>query len=343
MSNDEMVQKLEQLNLEEPASLDLLINFLEHGEPLLREVAFDRLKQAKVPTAPTKISQLFRSEDAYVRNAAVLIMACLWDLSKDELTKLLHDSDEDVRKLALDSLHLVVGDPSVVDLIAEGLKDPDINNLIATIEYITDLGGSSYAGQIADILIHSEDEFLSSVCLRALSEIGDEESIKKVLNFFPIDQLNDVLLLPYLRLLARFPEVVNFDLLIDVAQNKWQVALKEILDVFRSMIDTNAVLNDEQRVKMINFLKVVLWEKIPSANKYEIVMLLSKLKDESILKELVNYLYHTDPMIRIAAIEIIGQLRLDEYIEDLEKIYATTQDEDLKLAIQLVLFDLKGE
>lgn len=220
MSCDEMVQKLEQLNLEEPASLDLLINFLEHGESLLREAAFDRLKQARVPTAPAKIAQLFKSEDAYVRNATALIIAHLWDLSKDELVKLLHDSDEDVRKLALDSLHLVVGDPPVVNLIAEGLEDPDINNLIATIEYISYLGGSTYAGRIAEILIHSEDEFLSAVCFRALSEIGDEESIKKVLSFFPIDQLDDVLLLPYLRLLARFPEVINFNFVMDVARNK---------------------------------------------------------------------------------------------------------------------------
>ena len=344
MNEEEILKMIDKTDVaEDPSSVDFLIDLLQHGEPLFREMAIDKLKKAKIPDVPSKIAKLFKSPNACVRNSATVIMAGLWDLSRDELTKLLQDEDREVRKLALDSLHYVTNDPSVVDMIAKVLDDSDINNQITAIEYIGELGGIKYKDKIEKIFLSSENEFLSTVCLRVLAEIGDKQSVEKIAKIFrDFDQIGDIILLSYMRLIARFPEVVDFDLLMRIARQKWKIALKEIIDVLSSILNISIKIDEDQRNNVSSFLRQLLVYDIPSTNKYEILILLSKLEQQKITKEIINYLYHPDQMVQIAAVEIIEHLHLKDYEDDLRKISSTTQNEDLKTVIDFVLGQLKG-
>ncbi|MGJ8455413.1 HEAT repeat domain-containing protein [Pseudothermotoga sp. U03pept] len=345
MNEEEILRKLDKLEqLSETDALDLLVDLLEQGTPFAREIAFEKLKKLRVSRASRKIAQLLRADDAYLRNAATLLLADLWDLSRDVLRELVQDKDKDVRKLALDALHYVADDPLVIDIIAEALRDEDINNVIAAVEYIGDLGGEKYKGQILDLFLQSKDEFLTCACLNTLANIGDEECARKIVNSFQnIEEIDDTVFISLLRLMKSFPQIIDINKMIKISLNKWKIALKEVLDLLSVYIAEDLIVDEQQKATVGEFLKRLTLSEIPSANKYEAVMLLSKLDPVFTRKELVNYLYSDDPMIQIAAVELIGQMNLKEFTEDIEKIASESEDEDLKLAAIYTLNQLRGE
>jgi len=339
MQNDERLRKLTEIErVSSPEDVDVLIEALKSDDVLIREAAFDKLKQFKFPQVPVKVAKLFKDSEAYVRNAAVLLMAEMWDLSKEELTKLLHDPDKDVRKLALDSLHYVVGDPSVEDLFAFGLDDVDVNNVIAAVEYLGELQSKKYTDRILKLLAEGDNEFLLATCIRALSKMADERIAERVVQLFPeLERIDDITLMAYLRFLASFPRTLkNLNTLIDLAEKKWDIALKEFLDLFAAILDTTE-LSAEQKDRMFEFLRRIFASDIPSPNKYEVLLLMARLNPDHVKREIVNYLYSNDPMIQLAAVELIDQFSWVDYLDDLKHICASAEDEDLRAAAELVI------
>ncbi|HHW45056.1 MAG TPA: HEAT repeat domain-containing protein [Desulfotomaculum sp.] len=85
-------------------------------------------------------AELLRSEDAYVRNAAVEIMRLLQRTSLGVARKLLRDADQDVRLFAVD----VLGELKVkeaVELLRRVVEeDEDINVVAAAVEYLGEMG-----------------------------------------------------------------------------------------------------------------------------------------------------------------------------------------------------------
>ncbi|MGE0033528.1 MAG: hypothetical protein AB7S45_06575 [Pseudothermotoga sp.] len=142
----------------------------------------------------------------------------------------------------------------------------------------------------------------------------------------------------YLRFLASFPRVLkNLDLLIDLAEKKCDIMLKEFLDLFAAILDENVELSAEEKGRMFQFLQRIFASEIPSPNKYEVILLMARLNPDYVKKEIVNYLYSNDPMIQLAATELIDQFSWMDYMDDLKRICASAGDEDLRAAVELVI------
>lgn len=327
-------------------NIDFLIDLLKNGSRLHKEIAVRQLKSLRTKETAQKVAELFREHDAYLNNTAVTIMAELWDSSREILIELLKDSDKDVRKLALDSLNLVKGDNTVVDIIATALKDENINNVISAVEYIGEHGGKKYAWDVYNIFEKSDNEFLTVTCLKTLSEIADEEIARKIFNRFMNSnskKIYDITLISYLRLFYNFPQVIDVNSFIQILKEEKDIALKEIIDVLISYIENGFSFTKKQKKEIVNELEEILRTDISSNSKYEILLILSEIAPEKIKKDIVNYLYSEEDMEQLAAIEIINKLGLKELIYDIEKIASQTKNEDVKLAAMFTIEELKAK
>lgn len=346
MDTEQLLKELKRiLAVNDTTRIEELIGLLvEDRREIAREAVVDVLKQLKDPNLPEKIAALFHTQDAFVRNAAVSILASQWNWSKDALLKCLKDKDKNVRKLALDAFY-EIGDPSVVEFISIALDDEDVNNVIAAVEYVGELGGQSYAEKILQILSRTEDQFLICSCLEALAKIGNPQCLHEVEKIFssPLS-MEDFMLMPYLRLLAEFSEPRHLEVLLEIAEEKLSVAYKEIIDSIALFIDRNkSSLKEDEKKKIHTFLKRAISESIPSANKYEIVSLIGRLGSGNLSDEVKSYLHSDDPMIRLGAIEVIGTLKMTDFEADLQALLEEEEDEDLRLAVIFTLEQLKGE
>ena len=346
MNTEQLLKELNQISaVNDTTKIEELIALLvEDRREIVREMVVDVLKRLKDPNLPEKIAALLHAQDAFVRNSAASILARQWDWSKEALVESLKDKDKNVRKLAIDALY-EVGDPSTVDFISIALDDEDVNNVIAAVEYIGDLGGHGYAEKILQILSRAEDQFLICSCLEALAKIGDPQCLHEVEKRFssPLS-MEDFMLMPYLRLLAKFSQPQHLGVLLEIAEAKLNIAYKEIIDSMALFINRNkSSLKEHEKKQIHTFLTQAISKNIPSANKYEIVSLIGRLGAENLSDEVRTYLQSDDPMIRLGAIEVIGTLKMTDFEADLQALLEKEKDEDLRLAAIFTLEQLKGE
>ncbi|MEN3187810.1 MAG: HEAT repeat domain-containing protein [Atribacterota bacterium] len=288
------------------------------------------LKKLQDCTIPEKIAVLFRSPDLFLRNAAVDILASQWQAPLEILARSLKSEDKHVRKLALDALY-ALNNPIVTDIIASALDDDDVNNLIAAVEYIADRQGYRYADRIADVLARAQDPFLVSACLEALGKIGNQYTKSVVQELFPDPaSLPEYLIPSYLRFLAGCGSGEYLSLVLDIAFRWGKVFYKEILDVIRGIIQRTDTLSEGDQKAMGSCLRILLDSDIPSANKYEVLFLLVQGDRDNCLQDVRMFLESEDPLLRLAALEVIGEYRLQECIPEVQALLEKEVDEDVK-------------
>ncbi|MGC8777703.1 MAG: HEAT repeat domain-containing protein [Candidatus Caldatribacteriaceae bacterium] len=289
------------------------------------------LKQLRDSAMPEKVAVLFCSQDLFLRNAAVAILASQWQTPLEVLARSLKSEDKHVRKLALDALH-ALNTPIAVDIIATALEDSDVNNVIAAVEYIAERGGYRYGERIARILASARDPFLVATCLEALGKIGDRYTAQMVRELFPeLGTLPEYLLPSYLRFVAGQGDREYLPLIAEIAKRHGQIFYKEILDALRAFMQRREDgLTVEDREAIGSILQVMLTSDIPSPNRYEILFLLAQVDREGAFATVHAFLYSTDPLLRLAALETIGEHEMRESLPEVRRLVETEEDEDVR-------------
>jgi hypothetical protein len=322
---------------------DTLIAILqEDRRDIVREAIIGTLKNLRDPSMPEKVVALFCSPDLALRNAAVTILASQWQAPLDALTQSLKSPNKHIRKLALDALY-ALGNPILVDIIASVLEDEDVNNVIAAVEYIAGLGGRKYAGQILEVLQKARDPFLIATCLEALGKLGDPRAAKAMQELFPDPaELPEFLLPPYLRFVAGCGSREDLARVCHLAARWGQVFYKEVLDALSALLARNGALDPSEQEMVGDCLRGLLKTPIPSPNKYEILLLLAQVDQEGVVCEARMFLQSNDPLLRIAALEVIAEAGIIGCLGDVERLLATETDEDVRQCAQDTLERLGG-
>ena len=124
-----------------PGSSSILVDHLQiEPEPSVREVIFTTLTRLGDVTAVDGLVACLRSDDAALRNEAVLAMQQLPGAVAPIMQDLLHDADSDVRIFAVNILESL-RHPNVEQWLREVIEsDPQINVCATAVDLLGEVG-----------------------------------------------------------------------------------------------------------------------------------------------------------------------------------------------------------
>jgi HEAT repeat protein len=249
---DRITQLINELNSEDEkvrafAAEDIAYDGIVEGfEPMLgrlqietsrfvREAIVNSLKTMPDVINVEKLIPLLSSDDAFVRNAAIDILSGRGQSALRCLQETLHNPDKDIRKFTLDAL-FQINDVYSADLIAEGLDDIDINNVITAVEYLGKLEARNYCPKINQIFMTTENTLLRCTCLEVLAVIGNKESSELVSEKYPNYQLISFLeKYSFLKFVAHQGNETHLPLIMALMKDKGQVMHKEIINAIEGI------------------------------------------------------------------------------------------------------------
>uniref|UniRef100_A0A7V4THT3 HEAT repeat domain-containing protein n=1 Tax=Candidatus Caldatribacterium saccharofermentans TaxID=1454753 RepID=A0A7V4THT3_9BACT len=322
--------------------VEVLVDLLQHDpSQIVREAALETLKCYPSSFLVPRLVPLLESDDIFVRNAAVTVLSAHFEAPLKELARLVNHPNKHVRKLALDAL-FQTRNPLAVDIIARGLQDPDVNNVIAAVEYLGKMEGFRFADAINDILERAEDPFLMCTCLEALARIGNRNSIAVVQRKFanPRD-INCFVLFSYLRFLSEKGDLSFLPQIEAIFEEQGNIAGKELIDVLKGLISRHRKdFSDEDVQRVKTLLKKLLVSALPSSNRYELLVLLAEMGGEDVEKLLLAHLSHPNFFAKLGAIEGLAKLRTPGGIEKLREFAAREENQELREIAAEILRDL---
>jgi hypothetical protein len=159
-----------------------LINRLKiENTQLVREMIVDALNKIISSELFDDIYKMFDSDDAFIRNAATMIFAGTGDLAVDFLEQLFPGSNNETKKLILDSL-FGIGTPLARKAIRSGLTDQNMNVLISSIEYLGLLHDVESGNRFIEMLADATQPMLITALLRSVAKTCDSSQITKTLD-----------------------------------------------------------------------------------------------------------------------------------------------------------------
>ncbi len=176
-----------------PESVPYLVASLEgESSQVVRDAMLFALKRLDCSSAYPLIFDLFRSEDAYLRNAAVSIFGAGGDDAVAFLASRLNEADREVRKLVLDAL-METGLPDARLAIRAGLHDTAPNVRITAVEYLGRLRDTGSVGEMLALFRTDPEPMLRATIMEALSSLGDISAIEAVVCLLmPEEGVNDL-------------------------------------------------------------------------------------------------------------------------------------------------------
>jgi len=296
------------------------------------EAIVNSLKSTPLPDKIGTIIPLLYNDDAFIRNAAVDILSVQGEEAVPYLQDVLHNPDKDVRKFVLDALFLINAD-YCADLIAQGLDDSDINNVITAVEYLGRMEANNHCDTINRIFMDTDNILLRCTCLEAMAVIGNKESVEYVGKMYPTYQRISFLEeYSFLKFVSRQGSEIHLPLIIALMKNKGQVMHKEIINAIEGILRRSTLR--ELPGDLLDALSVYLQANINDINKYELLLLLSEYKNQEILSLLLAYLNPDNHLLCLGAVEglgIYGDAQAVPYLNELTS--RGVVDDDLAEAI----------
>lgn len=312
--------------------VEVFIELLQYDpSQIVRESALEALKHYPTPHVVSKLVPLLESDDVFVRNAVVTILSAHFEAPLKELAGLVDHPNKNVRKLALDTL-FQMRNPLAVDIIARGLRDSDMNNVIAAVEYLGKMDGFRFADEINDIFEKAEDPFLICTCLETLARIGNRNSIAVVKRKFKEPQELDCLFLfPYLRFLSEKGDLSFLPQIEALFERYGVMAGKELIDVLKGLVvryGKDFSEKDTQKVKAL--IKKLLISDLPSSHHYELLILLAEVGGEDVEPLLLSCLSHPNFFAKLGAVEGLAKLRTPRSLEKLREFAEHEENQELR-------------
>ncbi len=318
-------------NSEESAAA--LVERLQAEESrFVREVIVNALKSMDTPGLIAPVVSLLYSDDAFVRNAAIDILADHEDRSIAVLKPLLSDATKDVRKFVID-IAFRIGSPEAKALLARALKDPEVNNVMTAVEYLGRLEAHEYADLINDVLRDSENLLLRCTCLEALARIGNEATRDIVARLYPdCRSASELEQFSYLKYIAGKGTKEHLPCLASFMRDKGPLMAKEIINALEG------VLKREQYEELPPFLlsEIMAFIEGPlnDINRYELLVLLGEYKNPELYPLFLRYLKEENRLACLGAVEGLGLYGRSDAVSHLTALKRITADEELLEAIE---------
>ncbi|MGD0228853.1 MAG: HEAT repeat domain-containing protein [Syntrophorhabdales bacterium] len=170
----------------------LVISLKAENSQVVRDAMLFALKKLDCSGTYPSIFELFRSEDAYLRNAAVSIFGAGGDDAVAFLASRLDEADREVRKMILDAL-METGLPHARLAIRAGLHDTAPNVRITAVEYLGRLRDTGSVGEMLALFRTDPEPMLRATIMEALSSVGDIGAIKAVVCLIMLEEgVNDL-------------------------------------------------------------------------------------------------------------------------------------------------------
>jgi len=164
-------------------AIEPLISLFDDVEKSVQEAAVEALKQIGGKTTVMAVSPLLRSEKASSRNFASDILVETGNSAIEELAKLIHDDDHDVRKFAVDILGLI-GSQEATEQIIEALNDPHINVVCGAVEALGNIGDKNALKALVELLAKADDSWLKFMLVESIGKLKDASTLKVLHNMF---------------------------------------------------------------------------------------------------------------------------------------------------------------
>jgi HEAT repeat protein len=303
----------------------------------VREVIVQSLKIIGEEVIPGVIS-LLHSDDAFVRNAAIDILSVHDGKALNAIENILNDEDKDIRKFALDILRQL-GTEESADLIAQGLEDADINNQITAVEYLGQLEYKD-VNRINNLLTTTDNVLLRCTCLEALAVIGNDESLQCVARLYPdYASISPLEQYSYLKFVAAKGSELHLALIASLIREKGQVMHKEIINAIEGILHRRG--GTSIPAELLGLLADYLNTDLNAVNKYELLVMLGRYKNDEIFPLLIKHLAPAQPLVCLGAIEALGTYGRIEARPWLLAVKSQISDEEMLDALARSLEQLK--
>ncbi|MEN6489561.1 MAG: HEAT repeat domain-containing protein [Smithella sp.] len=316
-----------------PNCIELLVKQLKiEKSQYVREVIVRNLKTLPGIEMVEKIIPLLRSDDAFIRNAVIDIIAEQDEEAISLLRPLLKDEDKDVRKFVLDILFLL-NSPFSAAMIAEALEDNDINMVITAVEYLGRMEARGVAPQVNDLFTKTKNILLRCTCLESLALLGDEKSLDIVSQFYADPgAIADLELYSYLKFLAKKGKEEYLPWVISLTKTKGQIMAKEIINTIEGILERAmlTVLSDG----MVQALSDYIASNINPINKYELLIFLGQFKNPEILPLLLEYTKSSEKLLCLGSVEALGLYGKKEGLDSLKELANQVEDDEILEAIE---------
>ncbi len=156
-----------------PALLEALQK--DHSHPVC-EAIFDSLGQIGGDEVVSGLIEVLRSEDAFLRNAAIEVLQSMPDMVALHIIELLNDRDSDIRIFAIDILQ-VLAHPQTPQWLMSVLKDETHVNVIATaVDRLSEVGTPEMIEPLNEIKKRfPDDDYLAFAVDTAIRRIQEDE------------------------------------------------------------------------------------------------------------------------------------------------------------------------
>ena len=311
-------------------ALELLIDHLEReAEQVIREKIILVIEELFPEAGADCIGRMVRSEDAFTRNSAVEIMKKADDAIVPVLADLATDSNNDVRKFAIDAL-TTRDTPEVRKILKERLSDPDPNVVYTAVEYLGSLKDVDAAGAIELLATNLDDNpMLFCSCLEALAKIGVKACSLDLIAYCQQkgrEPLFRYSILKYMGSCASYEAVEA--LILELASQSGELFAKEIIDTMEAICRREPLTVISPQLKEI--LKRLLISVETGESRYELAKLLADNVDVEESRAAARLDLASDrPMVVMAAIEILSKYGQENDIALLEKLADKTDSDEI--------------
>lgn len=316
------------------ASLDALIHHLqEEPDRSVKEKIVLVLNELLPKAGADCVGTMIRSDDPFTRNCAVEAMKKADDTVVPLLRQLSVDDDKDVRKFAIDAM-TTRDTPEIRAILRERLSDSDPNVVYTAVEYLGFLKDVESISAIERIAVNAADNpMLFCSCLEALANIGKPVHNMDLIAFFKKIGENPLFrysILKYMGSCASYEIVESY--ILDLQEKESEAFAKEIIDTMEAIClrEPDVVI----RPKLKEVLKRLLFSVETGENRYELAKLLADNIDVEETRASARLdLRSSDPMVVLAAIEILSQYGQESDIIAMEKLAEKTDSDEILEAI----------
>ncbi len=178
----------------------LIDQLMIEEKQLVKDGIVIALKSINTEEVYEKLFVFFTSRDAFLRNAGVEIFGSEKDRSLPYLTSQMDHSNDEVRKLILDSM-MLIGSDYAMYAIRAGLHDDSINVQITSVEYLGQCQDRESSKELLELMEKSDEPMLKMSILGALKSTASAEDIEYTIELFEkeyADNPTDTLFIPEL-------------------------------------------------------------------------------------------------------------------------------------------------
>jgi hypothetical protein len=150
----------------------------------VRETIFQALERIDNPDVLVRVSALLDSDDAFLRNESIGLLQRKGASAAPVLLARMRDPDPDVRKFVLDTA-AGISSPAVEPIYEAAMQDPDINVLIAALEYLGEQRKSRFKSSVEKAFLMATEPMLLCAAFATLLRIGDAASWQAIRRRYP--------------------------------------------------------------------------------------------------------------------------------------------------------------